>query len=153
MKLVIACAALVALATTPAGAQPSAPQSTSMTGKIVDLATYVTRDHNMDAMKTGHAMASGAMKGAAMKGAAMKGDAMKGDAMKGDAMKGDAAMSDACPAMLGIVTTTGRAYPLAFQQGGTTAAAACKHVGSTATLTGKAYTQGGTTVLLVSDIH
>ena len=136
MKLSLtACVTTVALAiATPAFAQ-STGQATTITGKVLDLATYMTHDHNMDAMHgdamkgdamKGDAMKGDAMKGDAMKGDAMKGDAMKGDAMKGDAMKGDAMKGDAmhggkaCPSLLGVVSQ-GKAYPLTFQMGSTTA--------------------------------
>ncbi|MFN2461891.1 MAG: hypothetical protein ABR591_14615, partial [Candidatus Velthaea sp.] len=77
----------------------SAQTPTQLTGKVVDLATYVTKDHNMDAMH-GTAMHGDAMKGESPKPGAPQGDAMHGDAMHGDAMHGESA--NACPEILGI---------------------------------------------------
>ena len=147
-------AALFALALF-APALASAQVTTTLSGKIVDLATYVTKDHNMDAMH-GDAMKGGAMHGDAMKGDAMKGDAMKGDAMKGDATKGDAMKGDAmkgdhdaaCPA-LGLVTAKGSVYLLATQMGTSEAGALCKKLNTTAALTGAIYSKGGVNVFLV----
>ncbi|GAC1583567.1 MAG: hypothetical protein NVS3B28_03230 [Candidatus Velthaea sp.] len=132
MKRLAMALALASLTTAAASAQ-----ATSLTGKVVDLATYVTRDHNMDAMH------------GSMKGDAMKGDAMKGDAMKGDAMKGDAMHESACPEVLGLATTSGKTYVLATQMGSSKRADLCKAIGKTTTLNGKSYSQGGTTVFLV----
>ncbi|GAC1535243.1 MAG: hypothetical protein NVS2B17_05340 [Candidatus Velthaea sp.] len=142
MKRLAMALALASLTTAAASAQ-----ATSLTGKVVDLATYVTRDHNMDAMHG--SMKGDAMKGDAMKGDAMKGDAMKGDAMKGDAMKGDAMHESACPEVLGLATTSGKTYVLATQMGSSKRADLCKAIGKTTTLNGKSYSQGGTTVFLV----
>lgn len=92
--------------------------------KLVDIATYVTGEHNMDSMKSSHAMMGDAMKGDAMNGDAMhddamKGDAVEGDAMHGDAMKGDAMKSDAMngDAMKGDAMTGGAMHGDAMKGG------------------------------------
>ncbi len=125
---------------------PSAAQETSVTGKLVDVATYVTRDHNMDSM---HAMKGGSMSGDhAMSGASPGADhAMSGDSIKGDHMTAAAA----CPP-LGIVTDAGRVYAVATQMGVSMKSDLCKKLDSTVSLTGKLYTQGGMSVFLVTTI-
>ena len=149
VKGLLAGAALtLALAPPVAAATPVS----DVTGKLVDVATYVTHDHNMDSM---HMMASDH----SMKGESMKGDSMKGDSMKGESMKGDHMMSDAsakghaavCPA-LGVVTDAGRVYLVATQMGQALGADLCRHINSTVTLSGRIFAQGGTSVFLVKAI-
>jgi pentapeptide MXKDX repeat protein len=153
---------LASLALTVAAA--NAQTSTTISGKIVDLATYVTHDHNMDAMK-GHAMKDDAMHGDAMHGDAMQGDATHGDAMQGDAMHTDAMHADAmhadamhadtmhgsstCPASLGLVTSAGRVYLLATQAGSAQTQTLCKEIGKTVSVAGTVFSQGGMSALLV----
>ena len=144
VKGLLAGAALtLALAPPVAAATPVS----DVTGKLVDVATYVTHDHNMDSM---HVMAGDH---------SMKGDSMKGDSMKGDSMKGDHMMSDVsakehaavCPA-LGVVTDAGRVYLVATQMGQALGADLCRHINSTVTLSGRIFAQGGTSVFLVKAI-
>jgi len=123
-------------------ALPAGAQSTStISGKLVDIATYVTKDHNMDAMKGEHAMAGDhAMAGGdhAMAG---------GDhAMAG----GGHAMAPASCPPLGVVSTSGRVIMVAAQQGSPTAKELCAQINGNVTLVGTTYSQGGTTVFLVS---
>ncbi|HEY5341444.1 MAG TPA: hypothetical protein VIK27_10485 [Candidatus Aquilonibacter sp.] len=116
-------------------ALPAGAQSTStISGKLVDIATYVTKDHNMDAMKGEHAMAGDhAMAG--------------GDhAMAG----GGHAMAPASCPPLGVVSTSGRVIMVAAQQGSPTAKELCAQINGNVTLVGTTYSQGGTTVFLVS---
>ncbi len=146
MHIALVTAALGLGLSASAGAQ----SNTTLTGKLVDIATYMTKDHNMDAMHgmKGEAAKGDAMKGDAMKGDAMKGDAMKGDAMKGDAMKGDHAAAD-CPA-LGLVTSSGKVFFVASQMGTPMGASLCKKVNSNVTLSGAGYSQAGASLRLVS---
>lgn len=139
VKGLLAGAALtLALAPPVAAATPVS----DVTGKLVDVATYVTHDHNMDSM---HMMASDH----SMKGESMKGDSMKGEHMMSDASaKGHAAV---CPA-LGVVTDAGRVYLVATQMGQALGADLCRHINSTVTLSGRIFAQGGTSVFLVKAI-
>ena len=111
----------------------SAVEVTTLSGKLVDVATYVTHDHNMDSMH------------------AMKGDAMKGDAMKGGAMKGEA-MEKACPT-LGLVSDSGRVYLVSTQMGESLESKLCKKIDAKVSLAGKVFEQGGMSVLLVSALR
>lgn len=113
---------LVALTLTAAAAQ--AQTATTLSGKIVDLASYVTHDHNMESTKMGHAT---------------------GDAMKG----GDAMMKSSCPASLGLVTSAGRVYLLASRTGSAQEQDLCRQLGKTATVSGSIFSLGGMTALLV----
>jgi hypothetical protein len=81
-------------------AMPLAVHAETVSGKIVDLATYVTRDHNMDAM---HASMPG-----------------KSSAM----MHEGAMMPHACPPALGLVTNNGVGLYLLVTQMGTKTAKA-----------------------------
>jgi len=128
-KFILGFAAIIAFATTAADAQTA----TTFSGKIVDLATYITRDHNMDAMK--------------MHPGNMKSGEMQGDSMHGDTTKSDAASN--CPSTLGLVTSAGRIYLLATQMGSSAMQSLCKRIGKATSLSGTAYTQGGMSVLLV----
>jgi hypothetical protein len=132
----------------PAGAQTTS----TLSGKLVDIITYVTQDHNMSAMKGDHAMAGGDH--------AMAGDdhAMTADhAMAGDdhAMTADHAMAMApasCPA-LGVVSSKGKVTLVSAKAGSATAADLCKKLNADVTLTGTLYTQAGTTVFVVSSAN
>ncbi len=104
-------------------------QASTLSGKIVDLATYVTHDHNMDAMKMSHSTSD--------------------IAMKGDAMHAESTAVTNCPASLGLVTSSGRVYLLATQMGSTKAQALCTQMGKTASISGTVFSQGGMTALLV----
>jgi hypothetical protein len=106
----------------------SAVEVTTLSGKLVDVATYVTHDHNMDSMH------------------AMKGDAMKGDAMKGEAME------KACPT-LGLVSDSGRVYLVSTQMGESLESKLCKKIDAKVSLAGKVFEQGGMSVLLVSALR
>jgi hypothetical protein len=123
-----AVAALGVAFVLPAGAQTNS----TISGKLVDLVTYVTRDHNMSAMKGDHAMA-------------MAG----GDhAMAG----GDHAMAMApasCPA-LGVVSSKGKVILVSAEQGSATAKDLCSKLNANVTLTGTSYSQGGATVFVVT---
>jgi hypothetical protein len=101
-----------------------AQTATTISGKVVDLATYMTRDHNMDAMKMSHSMST-------------------------DSMRSEGMAASSCPATLGLVTSSGRVYLLATQMGSAKAETLCKSVGQTASLSGTVYTHGGMTALLV----
>jgi hypothetical protein len=160
-----AVAALGVAFVLPAGAQTN----TTISGKLVDLVTYVTRDHNMAAMKGDHAMAGGdhAMAGGdhAMAGGdhAMAGGdhAMAGGdhAMAGGdhAMAGDDhAMAGgdhaSCPP-LGVVSSKGKVIMVSAQQGSATAKDLCAKLNANVTLTGTYYSQGGTSVFLVTSAN
>jgi hypothetical protein len=128
-----AVAALGVVFVLPAGAQSNA----IISGKLVDLVTYVTRDHNMGAMKGDHAMAGGdhAM-------------AMAGDdhAMAG----GDQAMAPASCPPLGVVSSKGKVILVSAEQGSATAKDLCSKINANVTLNGTSYSQGGTTVFVVT---
>jgi hypothetical protein len=110
-------------------ASPLLASAETFSGKVVDLATYVTRDHNMDAMR-------GAM----------------GHAMKGS-MHGGSPMGHACPPTLGLVAHGGVSlYLLVTQMGSKTGDALCKLVDKTVTLDATPYEQGGIRALLVSTV-
>jgi hypothetical protein len=174
-----AVAALGVAFVLPAGAQTNS----TISGKLVDLVTYVTRDHNMSAMKGDHAMAGGdhamaggdhamaggdhAMAGGdhAMAGGdhAMAGGdhAMAGGdhAMAGGdhAMAGgDHAMAGgdhaSCPS-LGVVSSKGKVIMVSAQQGSATAKDLCAKLNANVTLTGTYYSQGGTSVFLVTSAN
>jgi len=101
----------------------SAVEVTTLSGKLVDVATYVTHDHNMDSMH-----------------------AMKGDAMKGEAME------KACPT-LGLVSDSGRVYLVSTQMGESLESKLCKKIDAKVSLAGKVFEQGGMSVLLVSALR
>jgi hypothetical protein len=128
-----AVAALGVVFVLPAGAQSNA----IISGKLVDLVTYVTRDHHMGAMKGDHAMAGGdhAM-------------AMAGDdhAMAG----GDQAMAPASCPPLGVVSSKGKVILVSAEQGSATAKDLCSKINANVTLNGTSYSQGGTTVFVVT---
>lgn len=142
-------------------AAPLTASAATLDGKVVDLGTYLTHDHNMDAMHGHAAMANHtAMAGHdAMAGhTAMAGhDAMAGhtamaghDAMAGHtAMAAHDAMGAACPT-LGLVTNAGGTYLLVTQMGSSTSAALCKKVGQSVHLDGTAYSQNGMRAFLVA---
>jgi hypothetical protein len=157
-------AALTFFTLSVAFALPALAQSNStLSGKLVDFTTYITKDHNMDAMKGDHAMAmAGGDHAMAAGDHAMSGDhAMaSGDqamaagdhAMSGDhAMASGDAMATVCPA-LGIVSGSNKIVMVAAQQGSATAKDLCAKLNSTVTLTGAVYSQGGSSVFLVSSI-
>ncbi len=123
----------------------SAQEATAVTGKLVDIATYVTHDHNMDSMQ---AMKHDSMSGKAMAhGSQMADHAMSGS-MSGGSMKGGHMASTACPAM-GIVDDAGRVYLVATQMETSKGRDLCRKMNSKVSLAGKLYTQGGMSVLLV----
>ena|SRR5579863_2974066 len=129
-KLIQGFVVTIALATTTAHAQTA----TTISGQIVDLATYITRDHNMDSIK----MHDGRMNSGSKQAESMHGEAMK-----------DAATASNCPSTLGLVTSAGRIYLLATQMGSGTIQSLCKQIGNTTNVSGTAYTQGGMSALLV----
>ncbi len=112
------------------GAAGVAAQTSTMSGKLVDIATYITHDHNMDSM---HAMSGGAMSGDHM--------------MAGASAKDDHMSARTCPT-LGLVTSLGRVYLVATQMGASNNANLCKKINTAVTLSGKVYSQGGMNVLL-----
>jgi hypothetical protein len=135
-------AALTIALAIPAGAQTSS----TLSGKLVDFATYVTKDHNMDAMKGDHAMKGGDHAMAGGDHAMAGGD----HAMAG----GDHAMAGApesCPA-LGLVSSSRKIVIVAAQQGSATAKELCAKVNADVTLTGVTYSQGGSSVFLVNSL-
>ena len=110
----------------PAGAQTTS----TISGKLIDIVTYVTKDHNMDVMKSARAIAGG------------------NNAIAG----GDHAMAIA-PALgptLGIVSPKGKIILVSAEQGSPTAKNLCNKLNVDAKLTGAVYAQGGTTVFVVS---
>lgn len=114
---------------------PMAASAETLSGQIVDLGTYVTRDHNMDAM---HGSMSGSK--------SMAHGAMTGH----DAMAGHDAMSHACPPALGLVTNGGAGlYLLVTQMGGKTSETLCKSLGRTVKLQGTTYDKNGMHAILV----
>ena len=131
-----AVAALGADLVLPAGAQTNS----TISGKLVDLVTYVTSDHKMGAMKGNDAMAGGdhAMAG--------------GDhAMAG----GDHAMAMAptsCPA-LGVVSSKGKVIMVSAAPDSATAKDLCSKLNANVTLTGTTYNQGGTSVFVVTSAN
>ena len=124
-RMFLALAAAFIIGTLPALAQTTS----TLSGKLVDVATYVTKDHNMDAMQ-----------------GAMKGETMHSDAKKSEAMK-DEHMGP-CPA-LGLVTAKGAIYLVVTQMESAAGASLCKKMNSAVTLSGKLYSQGGMNVILV----
>jgi hypothetical protein len=148
--LALAIATLSISLTLPAGAQTTS----TISGKLIDVVTYVTKDHNMGAMKSDHAMAGGDNAMAGGDHAMAGGDhAMAGGdhAMAG----GDHAMAMApasCPS-LGIVSSKGRVILVSAEQGSSTAKDLCNKLNADVKLTGTAYTQGGTTVFVVSSTN
>ena len=147
-----AVAALGVALVLPAGAQTNS----TISGKLVDLVTYVTSDHKMGAMKGNDAMAGGdhAMAGGDH---AMASDdhamAMAGGdhAMAG----GDHAMAMApasCPA-LGVVSSKGRVIMVSAEPGSATAKDLCSKLNANVTLSGTTYNQGGATVFVVTSAN
>ncbi len=116
-------------------AAPVAASAETVSGQVVDLGTYVTRDHNMDAMH-------GSMSGK---------HSMGNDSMPGhEAMGGRDAMSHPCPSTLGLVKKDGAGlYLLVTQMGSTTGQTLCKRVGRNVTLDGTAYNKNGMNAFLV----
>lgn len=109
---------------------PSAASAATFSGTVVDVATFVTRDHNMDAMH-------GSM------------GAMKHESM--GAMKG---AGHPCPPALGLATNGGlQVYLLAPQMGSATGASLCAKLDKTATVDGTVYEKGGMRALLVSSVR
>jgi hypothetical protein len=145
-----AVAALSVAFVLPAGAQTNS----TISGKLVDLVTYVTKDHNMGAMKGDHAMAGGDHAMAGGDHAMAGGDhAMAGSdhAMAGS----DHAMAMApasCPA-LGVVSSKGKVTMVSAEQGSATAKNLCAKLDANVTLTGTWYNQGGTSVFLVTSAN
>jgi predicted porin len=110
----------------------SAQTAGTLTGKIVDAATYVTSDHNMDSMKMKE-HSSTSMSGS-----------MSSSHEMGNAVKEECGT-------LGILSQ-GRLTLLATQIGSQTSATVCNALGKTVTLSGKTYTRAGLTVFLVGSI-
>lgn len=134
----------LALTATAAHAQTTA----TVSGKIVDLATFMTHDHNMDSMKPSH----DAMSGDGMHADSMKSDSMGSSSMSSDSMHGSTMAAASCPATLALVTGSGKVYLLVTEMGtagSARAQALCKFLGTTTSLSGSVYTQGGMTALLV----
>lgn len=129
----IAVTALGLALVLPAGAQTNS----TLSGKLVDIVTYVTKDHNMGAMKGDHAMAGDDHAMAAGDHAMAGGD---------HAM----AMASASCAALGVVSSKGKVILVSAEQGSATAKDLCTKVNSNVTLTGASYSQGGTTVFVVT---
>jgi hypothetical protein len=128
-------------------APPAGAQTTStISGKLIDIVTYVTKVHNIGAMKSDHAMAGG-------DNAMARGDHAMAD---GDnAMAGDHAMAmvpASCPS-LGIVSSEGKVILVSPEQGSSTAKNLCNKLNADVKLTGTAYTQGDTTVFVVSSAN
>jgi predicted porin len=110
----------------------SAQTAVTLTGKIVDAATYVTSDHNMDSMtmkEHGSTSMSGSMSSSHAMGNAMK---------------------EEC-GILGLLSQ-GKLTLLASQMGSQTSATVCNALGKTVTLSGKTYTRAGLTVFLVGSL-
>jgi hypothetical protein len=121
---------LAGLAFAAFAAVPLAVHAETFSGKIVDLATYVTRDHNMDAMHAAMPEKSG--------GAMHEGDMM----------------AHACPPALGLVTNNGGGlYLLVTQMGTKTAGTLCKNLDKNVTLSGTPYEKSGLRAFLVSSIR
>jgi hypothetical protein len=128
-------AAAVALVAFAAG--PSVARAETFSGKVVDLATYVTRDHNMDSM---HGSMGGAMHGS-----------MPG---KGGAMHEGAMAAHPCPPTLGLATNDGAGlYLLVTQMGSKTAQLLCKKLDKSVAIGGTAYEKNGLRALLVSSVR
>lgn len=121
---------LVAILTTAPLA--SAQSAGTLSGKIVDAATYVTSDHNMDSMKMKE-HGSSSMSGS-----------MNNEHAMGESMK------EGCRT-LGVLSR-GKLTVVATQMGSPMAAALCSALGKTVTLSGKSYTRGGFSVFLVDSI-
>ncbi len=106
---------------------PVAASAETLGGQVVDLSTYVTRDHNMDAM---HMPAK---------------QPMGHDAMAHESM------GHACPPALGLVTHGGAGlYLLITQMGTKTGETLCKKLGRTVKLEGTVYDKSGMHAFLVS---
>jgi hypothetical protein len=138
----LAVAALGIAFVLPVGAQTNS----TISGKLVDLVTYVTGDHKMGAMKSGDAMAGGDH-------AMASGDHAMAMAGGDHAMAGDdhaMAMAPAsCPA-LGVVSSKGKVILVSAEQGSATAKDLCSKLNANVTLTGTSYSQGGATVFVVT---
>ena len=109
----------------------SAETTSTLSGKIVDVATYVTSDRNMDSMK---------MK---QHGSVVSGS-MNDDHTMGMGTK------EECRT-LGVLSQ-GRLTLLAAQIGSQMSSALCTALGRTATVSGRTYTRAGVTVFLVESI-
>jgi hypothetical protein len=108
-------------------ATPLAVQAETVSGKIVDLATYVTMDHNKDAMHTSMSSKSGG------------------------AMHEGAMMARACPPVLGLVTNDHVGlYLLVTRMGTKTAETLSKKLDQNVTIKGTTYEKSGLSALLVS---
>jgi hypothetical protein len=108
-------------------ALPLAVHAETISGKIVDLGTYVTRDHNMDAM---HTSMPGKSRGA---------------------VHGGAMIPHACPPTLGLVTNNGAGlYLLVTQMGTNVTGTLCKSLDKNVTVSGTTYEKSGLRALLVS---
>ncbi|MDQ6942362.1 MAG: hypothetical protein M3169_07570 [Candidatus Eremiobacteraeota bacterium] len=117
---------------------PLVARADTVSGTVVDLATYVTHDHNMDAM---HGSMSGAMHGAMPE-------------KTGGAMHEDSMAKHPCPATLGLVTHGGAGlYLLVTQMGSKTAQTLCGKLDKTVSIGGTSYEKGGMHALLVSSVH
>nr|MDQ6926069.1 hypothetical protein [Candidatus Eremiobacteraeota bacterium] len=108
---------------------PVAASAETLTGQVVDLGTYVTRDHNMDAMH----------------GSMPAKKSMDHDSMAHESM------GHACPPTLGLVTHGGAGlYVLITQMGTKTGEMLCKKIGRSVKLEGTVYDKNGMHAFLVS---
>jgi hypothetical protein len=145
---------LVATATVATAQTPA-----TLTGKVVDVATYVTRDHNMDsmmksspAMPGGHEMAASTTGNHMMPGASPA--AMSNDHAMSASMPDNHGMNDTTKEecrMLGLLAN-GHITLLSSQMGSDVAARLCGKLNKTIVITGKSYSQSGTTVFLVDKL-
>ena len=148
--------ALVCLIGATAGIA-SAQTAGTLTGKIVDIATYVTKDHNMDSMKAGDHGASGAMPSDHGASDTMSSDHGSSGSTARDhamsrSMSGDHAMGHAEECHMVGLLANATITLLSTQMGSSTGAALCARLNKTATITGKSYSQAGITVFLVDSI-
>jgi hypothetical protein len=128
MKLFVA---IIATALTTASAA-SAQTAATLTGKIVDAATYVTSDHNMDSMKMNE----------------------HGSTSMSSSMSGSHAMSNESKEecrTLGVLAG-GKLTLLATQIGSQASSGLCSALGKTVTLSGKSYSRAGLRIFLVDSI-
>lgn len=143
MRRFVAASAVAALCLLGALAAVAQNAPTTLAGKIVDFSDYMTHDHNMDAMKgsmMGHAMASP--------------ETMMGHAMASPGAMAPHAMATGNPCrILGILTASGKVYPLVTQEGSSMPATLCSRLNANVTLTGTVYTTASESVFLVSGVR
>jgi len=152
ISAMLTTAALLGATLVPA----TAASTTTVSGKVVDLVSYMTKDHSMNSMSHGamagdHAMAGGAMAGGAMAGDHAMASPAAG-AMAGDhAMAGGAMAAASCPT-LGLVTAAGKVYSLGTHDGDATQGELCKKLNAQVSVTGTVFSEGGSTVFLVASV-